>query len=108
MISRATAIIDAVLKLRVRQLVRFVRVVIARFERDDGLRLAASLAYTTLLSIVPVVAVGIGIFAAFPVFEQFTHSIQEFFSRNLLPPAAAQRILDYVDQYARNAGSSPR
>lgn len=88
----------------VRHLVRFVRLVLARFQHDDGMRLCASLAYTTLLAIVPVVAVGLGVFAAFPVFDNFTAAIQDFFAQNLLPRAVADRVLAYIDQFARNAG----
>ncbi|MEO7403940.1 MAG: YhjD/YihY/BrkB family envelope integrity protein, partial [Burkholderiales bacterium] len=63
-----------------RQFMRFVATVLARFHRDDGFRLSAALAYTTLLAVVPIVAVGLGVFAAFPAFEQFYGSIQQFFA----------------------------
>jgi membrane protein len=82
---------------------RFLRAVLARFKRDDGFRLSASLSYTTLLAIVPVAAVALGVFAAFPAFEHFTDTIQQFLAKNLLPAGASSRILEYIDQFARNA-----
>ena len=81
----------------------FGRALIARAARDHAFQLAASLAYTTLLAIVPLVVVGLGIFTAFPQFAEFTEAIQQFVGKNLLPPTVAQRVLDSVDSFARNA-----
>lgn len=82
----------------------FIRAILGRFRADDGFRLSASLAYTTILSIVPLVAVGLGIFTAFPGFDHVTATIQEFFATQLLPKAVADRVLGYIDEFARNAG----
>ena len=46
-------------------LTRFIRLLVSRFIADRGLPNAASLTYTTLLSLVPLMAVGLAIFSAF-------------------------------------------
>ena len=88
----------------IRSVLRFAGAVLRRFQEDDGIRLCASLAYTSLFAIVPIVTVGLAVFAAFPAFEQFTQTIQRFFATNVLPADVAQTTLSYIDQFARNAG----
>lgn len=86
-----------------RRALGFLHAVFDRFLADDGFRLCASLAYTTLLCIVPALAVGLAIFTAFPGFDELTSSIQNFFARYLLPQAVADKVLGYIDEFARNA-----
>ncbi len=49
---------------------RFLRYVARRFKADDGLRVATALSYTSLLAIVPLVAISLAVLSAFPAFDQ--------------------------------------
>lgn len=84
-------------------LTRFLANVGRRFVDDDGFNLAASLTYTTLLAIVPLVTIALTVFSAFPAFGSFTRGINEFIAQNMLPPSVAQTITGYVDQFTRSA-----
>ena len=46
----------------------FLRYLLARFQSDGCTTAAASLSYTSLLAIVPMLAIGLAMFAAFPGF----------------------------------------
>jgi membrane protein len=66
------------------------------------LQLAASLSYTTLLSIVPLMAVSVGILMAFPVFETLNDKLQEFIFANFVPNSGAV-IQDYLSSFTDKA-----
>lgn len=69
-----------------------------RFDKDRGLMVAASLSYTSLLALVPLMAIGFAVLAAFPVFDNIQVQIRAFIFSNFLPEAvdAAQ---EYLDQF---------
>ncbi|MEE9345243.1 MAG: virulence factor BrkB family protein [Methylococcales bacterium] len=66
------------------------------------LQLAASLSYTTLLSIVPLMAVSVGILMAFPVFETLNDKLQEFIFANFVPNSGTV-IQDYLSSFTDKA-----
>ena len=66
-------------------LAAFLRVVCVRFGEDRCMQIASSLTFTTLLAIVPVVAIAITVVAAFPVFSSLIASVQHFVVANLVP-----------------------
>ncbi|MDN3519229.1 virulence factor BrkB family protein [Aquisalimonas lutea] len=84
------------------ELVAFVRHVGHRFLEDGCLDSAGTLAYTTLLSIVPLFAVIFSVMTAFPVFEGFSASIQDWLFANLVP-ASGEVVQDYMQQFASRA-----
>ncbi len=51
---------------------------------------AASLSYTSLLSIVPLLAVVFGVASAFPVFQQWSELLQDFVFANFVPASGDQ------------------
>ena len=73
----------------------------ARTERLP--QVAGSLAFTTLLSIVPLLAASFALFTRFPVFRKLRESLQEFLLSKLLPADIAQTVLKYLNQFAGNA-----
>jgi membrane protein len=87
-----------------RRLLFFVREVARRFLREDGLKLSASLAYTTLLALVPLVTIGLAVFSAFPAFKTFTGNVNDFVSRAMLPPTVEQIVATHLEQFTRSAG----
>jgi membrane protein len=82
---------------------RFTMTVMRRFSRDRCSRVAGALAFTTVLAIVPLTAVGFAVLSIFPVFEQWMASVQQFVYGNFLP-AASDVVSRYLQQFAANAG----
>ncbi|MEJ2122432.1 MAG: YihY family inner membrane protein, partial [Alphaproteobacteria bacterium] len=74
-----------------------------RFVADRCLSVAASLSYTTLLSIVPLVAVGLAAFSAFPVFEGAQETLQKFLFQNFVP-AASEIVRQQITKFVANTG----
>lgn len=56
-----------------------------RAQNDTIFRVAASLSYTSLIAIVPLFAIGLAIFSAFPVFDGVKEQVQEFLIQNFVP-----------------------
>lgn len=73
-----------------------------RFARDNCLRNAATLSYTTLLSIVPLTTVTFSIVAAFPVFDPLVGRIQAFAVANLVP-TSGEVVLRYLEEFSSKA-----
>jgi membrane protein len=90
-------------RTRLHHLGRFAAHVGRRFLEDDCFNLAASLAYTTLLALVPLVTITLTVATAFPVFRDFTSGLDDFFAANMLPPAIAKAVIRYIDQFTRSA-----
>jgi membrane protein len=64
---------------------------------------AASLTFSALLALVPLVTIALTVFSAFPVFDSFTDHIKDFLLANLVPQAAAKVITVYGRQFVENA-----
>lgn len=78
---------------------RFVRFVIARFEADECREKAASLTYTTMLSIVPIFTVLLVILSSVPALQKAKGQIQQLIYQNLLPSSGLQ-VSNYIDDFA--------
>ncbi len=74
-----------------------------RFRGDRCLAVAASLSYTTLLAIVPLAAVGLATFSAFPVFEGVQETLQKFLFSNFVP-AAGEIVRENLTKFVANTG----
>jgi membrane protein len=78
--------------------------VIQRFRHDDAAVLAAALAYTSLLSLVPLLTIGLAIIAAFPAFEPIRGELQSSLMRTLVPEVG-QQVRQAVAGFIGNAGN---
>ena len=81
----------------------FSRYVVTRFFRHNCIEVAASLTFTTLLSLVPLVAIGLTLVAAFPAFSEYSIQIKIFLLTTMVPEAAGKVITVYMQQFADNA-----
>lgn len=98
--SRLTAALDTFPWLKTAR-----EVAVFAYRRGREVRLqqvASSLTFTTLLSIVPLFAVGLAIFSAFPLFADFREALQSLVSRTL-PPQISSTVLRYVGEFAEQA-----
>lgn len=75
-----------------------------RFAEDNGLQIASSLTFTTLLSLVPIVTVVLTLLSAFAVFKGLAGVIQQWVFENMLPESVAA-IEKYADQFVENAAN---
>ncbi|HLP97673.1 MAG TPA: YihY family inner membrane protein [Sideroxyarcus sp.] len=82
---------------------RFLRYVTVRLQEDRCTQMAASLTFTTLLSIVPLITIALTLFSAFPVFSDFYAHIKEFILSNMMPETGGKLISRYVEQFAESA-----
>jgi membrane protein len=79
------------------------RLTIDRARKERLPQVAGSLAFTTLLSIVPLLAASFALFTQFPVFTRFKDALQEFLLNRLLPADIARTVLKYLNQFVGNA-----
>jgi membrane protein len=82
----------------------FIRLVAYRFATDGVAQTAASLTYTTLLAIVPLITISLTIFSAFPAFQTVSTNLKIFLLENMLPESAGKVISVYMFQFSENAG----
>jgi membrane protein len=83
-------------------LVVFARLVWRRFQEERCVQIAASLTFTALLAIVPIITVALTLISAFPVFRELLQHVERFIVGNMLPESAAA-LAGYAEQFADNA-----
>jgi len=83
-------------------LLDFARIAWRRFNEERCLQIAASLTFTVLLAIVPIITVALTLISAFPVFRELMQNIQQFLLLNMLPQSA-EAIGTYAREFADNA-----
>jgi membrane protein len=82
---------------------RIVFYIFDEFVKDNCLQAAASLAYTTLLSLVPLAAISLGVLSRFKFSEE---TIENFLMQYLLPTASFQEvIIENIQKFARNTAA---
>src|SRR6478736_6050202 len=88
-----------------RQFFAFCAGIVRRFREERATQTAGSLAYTSLLSMVPLLTVALAIASAFPVFENAIDTLQTFLFDNVLPDAPGlDAVTEQIDSFTRNAG----
>jgi membrane protein len=73
------------------------------FRQDRCFEEAASLGYTSLLAIVPLLAVVFGVASAFPVFDRWAGELQSFIFENFVP-ASGEVIQGYIGRFLDSVG----
>ena len=77
--------------------------VMERIDKASLKQVASSLTLTTLLSIVPALAVIMAAFSAFPLFAPYREAFEQFIFSTLLPAQYSEQILGYIKQFATQA-----
>lgn len=80
----------------------FCRFFLRHFSDLRGMQTASSLAYTTLLSIVPLVTVMFGLFGKISVLQEFSGAIQDFAFNNFVPEFGIA-IQGYIGEFSSKA-----
>ncbi|MCL2658760.1 MAG: YihY family inner membrane protein [Betaproteobacteria bacterium] len=84
---------------------RFIELLIERFNAVRCSLIAGSLTFTTLLSLVPLLAVALTVMAQLPVFQSLGQTLHAFLIENFLPDKAGRVIATYVVQFSEKAAS---
>lgn len=87
-----------------KELWRFMRFIAERFMDDRCAQIAASLTFTTLLSLVPLITIALTVFAAFPVFADYSSQLKVFLLSNMMPETGGRMITHYMEQFTESAG----
>lgn len=66
-------------------------------------QVAGSLTFTTLLSMVPLLAVSFALFTRFPIFRRLEVAIEQGLLGNLLPAEIGRTVLKHLGQFSANA-----
>jgi len=77
---------------------KFLKFLLQRVESGTVFRVAAALSYTSLIAVVPVLAIGLAIFSAFPVFSNAKEQLQEIILQNFVPNIE-QEITQYFSDF---------
>jgi len=86
---------------KVRALARYA---LRRAGEDRLPQVSASLTFTTVLAVVPVLTVAFALLAAFPVFRDFRGQIESFLYQNLIPGGnISDSVSRYIGQFAKSA-----
>lgn len=79
------------------------RYALQRAAEKNLTQVAASLTFTTVLGIVPLLAVVLSLFTAFPLFNDFRLALESFLTGNLMPPAVSDSVMRYLNEFAAKA-----
>lgn len=77
---------------------KLCRFVASRIQTDNILRVASSLSYTSLIALVPLIAIGLAVFSAFPVFNEIRAQLQDTIVQNLVP-SIGKEISQYFNEF---------
>lgn len=84
---------------------RLIGRVVRRFSAERCAQTAASLSFSTLLGLVPLIAVALALIGRFPFAEGMSAALEKFLLANLLPEKAGSIIAKYALQFAHKAAN---
>lgn len=74
-----------------------------RAEEKKLTQVASSLTYTTVLSLVPLLAVVLSLFTAFPLFAEFRYALETFLASSVMPSVVSDTVMSYLNEFAAKA-----
>ena len=81
----------------------FAWFVVRRFDEERVPQAAASMTFTTLLALVPVLTVMVAVASIFPVFDRWSDSFVAFVNQTIVPQGA-DMVFDYINAFRDQAG----
>lgn len=81
----------------------FLGYVFQRFLRDNCKERAASLTFTALLALVPLIAISFAIFSAFPAFQTMRGELQSFVFQNFVPEIGSV-VYEQINDFTKKTG----
>ena len=88
---------------KIGDLMSFIGYAVKRFWFDNCTQSAASLTYTSLLALVPLMTITVGILSAFPAFEAVRENAQSLIFNSLVPQVG-EVVLEHIESFASRAG----
>jgi len=85
------------------KLLSVIRTIPTRLSRGHYFREASALSFSTILALVPLLAVVFSALSLFPIFETWSGAIQDFVYRNFLPQLGEQ-VRQYLEEFSANTG----
>jgi membrane protein len=85
-------------------MIGLIRLTIRRAREERLAQAAGSLTFTTVLSMVPLLAVSFALFLRFPVIRRLGEVIREHLMKGLLPADISRTVLKHVGQFTANTG----
>jgi membrane protein len=85
-------------------MIRLTQLTFRRAREERLPQVAGSLTFTTVLSVVPLLAVSFALLARFAVFRPVKDALHEHLLQVLLPPDISRAVLRHLQQFAANAG----
>ena len=82
---------------------KVLKYAVRRAEEKKLTQVAASLTYTTVLSLVPLLAVVLSLFTAFPLFSDFRIALEGFLAGSFMPAVVSENVMAYLNQFAAKA-----
>ncbi|WPZ32281.1 YihY family inner membrane protein [Thalassobaculum sp. OXR-137] len=79
----------------------YVYYAVRRFYADQGAQSAGALTYTSLLALVPLLAIAFAIFSAFPAFETIQDRFEAMLFENLVPEVGYE-VRRYIADFTQN------
>ena len=93
----------AVSWIKVAELRQILSFALDRATQARTLQLSSSLTFTTVLATVPLLAVVLSLFTAFPLFKEFSDALQDFLTNSLMPTAISENVMSYLNEFALQA-----
>lgn len=84
-------------------LMKIARFTLRHAAEKNLTQVASSLTFTTVLGVVPLLAVVLSLFTAFPLFHEFRIALENFLTSNLMPPAVSENVMGYLNEFASKA-----
>ena len=88
-----------------RRFARFAFHVLRRYQEDGCLAAAGALSYTTLVSLVPLLAISLAVLSAFPIFDTLRGEVLGFVFKAFVPRIGGT-IEAYIGNFAASAGKT--
>ena len=85
-------------------MIGLTRLALRRARDERVAQVAGSLTFSTVLSVVPLLAVSFALVTRYPLFRQLHEALQQHLLRNLLPDDISRTVLKHLGQFAANAG----